>query len=230
MTPPRGLRDDMRPAVILAGGRSRRFGSHKALAPLDGRPMIAAVVDRLVVAGFAPIIAGPASLFAAFGHPVIEDADPFGGPLVALAHLWRRLPYERLLLVPCDMPRLAPDLLTAMWEMSAPYDLVATRGPKGPSPMPAVYTRATAEVAHAALRAGRRDLRVLMDGPLSCKLFGPAEMAKHDPTGASLTNVNYAHDLPRGSTLHSTPVCAQFGIPNNVVSNGELTPKRGCGS
>ena len=36
-----------RGAVILAGGASRRFGGDKALAPLDGKPLIAHVIGRL---------------------------------------------------------------------------------------------------------------------------------------------------------------------------------------
>ncbi|MEM2428359.1 MAG: NTP transferase domain-containing protein, partial [Candidatus Bathyarchaeia archaeon] len=37
----------MRTGIILAGGYSRRFGTVKALIPLNGKPMIVHVVERL---------------------------------------------------------------------------------------------------------------------------------------------------------------------------------------
>jgi len=42
-------------ALLLAGGRSRRMGKDKALIEVDGRAMIARVVDALVKAGREPI-------------------------------------------------------------------------------------------------------------------------------------------------------------------------------
>ena len=42
------------PVYVLAGGQSSRFGADKALAPLDGKPLILHVLEA-----FAPI-AGPA--------------------------------------------------------------------------------------------------------------------------------------------------------------------------
>ena len=42
-------------ALLLAGGRSRRMGKDKALIEVDGKAMIARVVDALVKAGREPI-------------------------------------------------------------------------------------------------------------------------------------------------------------------------------
>ena len=42
-------------SLLLAGGRSRRMGKDKALIEVDGKAMIARVVDALVKAGREPI-------------------------------------------------------------------------------------------------------------------------------------------------------------------------------
>lgn len=97
--------------AVLAGGRSRRFGSDKALAMLEGRALIdhsiAALepqVDGLVVCGR--------------GHPGViclpdrpaPDLGPLGGLCAALDH-GAHAGFDAVLSVPCDTPALPGDLL-----------------------------------------------------------------------------------------------------------------------
>jgi molybdopterin-guanine dinucleotide biosynthesis protein A len=74
--------------VILAGGRSRRMGGgDKGLLDLDGRPMLAHVVERLAPQVGRMVVSanGDPARFAAFGLPVVADtvAD-FPGPLAGV--------------------------------------------------------------------------------------------------------------------------------------------------
>ncbi len=78
--------------LILAGGQGRRMGGvDKALAPLDGRPLIAHAIARLApqCAALAINANGDAARFAAYGLPVIPDeiadAGPLAGVLAGLA-------------------------------------------------------------------------------------------------------------------------------------------------
>lgn len=43
-------------AVVLAAGRAERFGGDKVVAPLRGIPLVRHVVDRLALAGVAPVV------------------------------------------------------------------------------------------------------------------------------------------------------------------------------
>lgn len=78
--------------VILAGGRASRMGgADKPLLPLDARPILAHVIDRLApqVDRLALNANGPAERFAAFGLPVLPDRLPPGvedhpGPLAGI--------------------------------------------------------------------------------------------------------------------------------------------------
>jgi molybdenum cofactor guanylyltransferase len=76
--------------VILAGGGAVRMGgADKALMPLHGRPLLTHAVERLgpQVARLAISANGDAARFAAFGLPVLPDAQvmgPLGGVLAAL--------------------------------------------------------------------------------------------------------------------------------------------------
>lgn len=68
--------------ILLAGGRGRRFGGNKLLAPLaDGTPVVVAsaralagVVDRLVVV-VAAEAQETAAVLAAAGYPAVRCAD-----------------------------------------------------------------------------------------------------------------------------------------------------------
>jgi molybdopterin-guanine dinucleotide biosynthesis protein A len=67
--------------VVLAGGQSRRFGHDKAIALLDGRPLIEHVVFRAMPQVSALAISGRDY---GLGLPVIPDAAPSEGPLTGV--------------------------------------------------------------------------------------------------------------------------------------------------
>jgi molybdopterin-guanine dinucleotide biosynthesis protein A len=106
--------------LVLAGGRSRRFGAEKAVAPYLGRPMMDWSLDILAagcqtLAVNAPAGSGAAALAASKGLAVVSDAagDPDGPLSGVLAGLvWARNQGAGwLVTVPCDMPGLPDDLL-----------------------------------------------------------------------------------------------------------------------
>ena len=100
---------------VLAGGRSSRMGTDKALLTLNGRPLIARALAKLVGIAAAPaILAGTSPGNPALGAfaPLIFDIHPGCGPiggieaaLTASAHPWN-------LILPVDVPLLPRQLLT----------------------------------------------------------------------------------------------------------------------
>lgn len=89
--------------AILAGGASRRFGSDKALALYQGRPLIAHVAEALLAQCDALVICGRDW----GGHVAVADLPgpglgPMGGLCGALAHA-QGLGYDEVLAAPCDL-------------------------------------------------------------------------------------------------------------------------------
>jgi molybdopterin-guanine dinucleotide biosynthesis protein A len=89
--------------AILAGGTSSRFGSDKALALHQGRPLIAHVADALLAQCDALVICGRDW----GGHPSLADLPgpglgPMGGLCAALAHAARN-GFAEVLAAPCDL-------------------------------------------------------------------------------------------------------------------------------
>ncbi len=101
--------------VLLAGGRSQRMGRNKALLAVDGaggqtlwEHALAQLSDCCEQVFLLGSFAGlPENL--ACTH--IVDAEPFAGPLAALANPQWKPQTPWLLLIPVDMPALFPGLL-----------------------------------------------------------------------------------------------------------------------
>jgi molybdopterin-guanine dinucleotide biosynthesis protein A len=126
------------PAMILAGGRSRRMGGgDKGLLLLGDRPILGHVIDRIrpQVMALALNANGDPARFAALGLDVIPDpvpgfAGPLAGILAALSWAAEIAPNAtHVLTVPSDTPFLPRDLVLRLQAaIRAPGDpVVAAR-------------------------------------------------------------------------------------------------------
>src|SRR5256885_5530307 len=90
-------------AFILAGGKSTRMGTDKALVALDGRTLLARTLDlaRSVVTDVR--IVGDSGKFAAFA-PVVEDVFRECGPLGGIHAALRASSTELNLILAVDVP------------------------------------------------------------------------------------------------------------------------------
>lgn len=96
--------------VVLAGGKSSRFGSDKALAEFDGQTLLARAVDTLSGWCGYVVVAGrnsaPAPTLPDWPAP---DMGPLGG-LAAALHLARDEGYAAVLSLGVDSARVPDDL------------------------------------------------------------------------------------------------------------------------
>jgi molybdenum cofactor guanylyltransferase len=148
--------------VVIAGGRSLRFGGEKAVATLRGRPLLLWAVDRLARACSAVAVnarPGTASeeLARANGLVVLHDGprDP-DGPLAGIRAglAWaQHQGAAQLAVSPCDVP-LAPDDLYAKLRSAAGAGaaLAATRD--GRQPLCAIWPVDALPVVAAAIADG----------------------------------------------------------------------------
>jgi molybdopterin-guanine dinucleotide biosynthesis protein A len=97
--------------AVIAGGRSRRFGSDKALAVIDGRPMIDQVIGALVPQVDAVVISGRGWRDTVV---VADEGEGQLGPLYGLQAVLRfaaRKGFDAVVSVPVDTLPLPPDLV-----------------------------------------------------------------------------------------------------------------------
>lgn len=196
-------------AIVLAGGRAVRFGGAKLEATLDGAPLlehalriVAALADDVVVAGSTP-----ATNLGAHGGPIrqLADAEPFGGPLSALAGALVAIDADLALVVGGDMPGLQPDVLRSMLGRLAAddaTDAVILEAPAAdadtpPQVLPLAIRVATARrAATDAIVSGNRSLQRLLDR-LRVETIPATEWLQLDPSGRTLVDVDRPEDLER---------------------------------
>ena len=127
----------MRSGVIVAGGRSTRFGeSDKAVAELAGTPMIRRVADRL-----RPVVdelvvncredQQRAIRDALAGYPLTVsyalDTKPDRGPVAGIHDGLAAVESEYAAIVACDMPFVQPDVLSLLFERAEGHDAAVPR-------------------------------------------------------------------------------------------------------
>lgn len=101
-------------AIILSGGRATRMGgADKGLVPLQQKPLINHVINRLRPQVDEIIINANREItqYLALGYPVLQDENTdFLGPLAGFSLGLKHAKHDYLLTVPCDSPLLPPDL------------------------------------------------------------------------------------------------------------------------
>jgi len=117
-------------AVVLAGGRSSRFGSDKVRIRLGEHRMI-----DLVIAGIgegAPVIVvgpDPGSLPASVA--LVREQPPFGGPVAGLAAALPLVTTPLLAVLAADMPAAAAHLVDLVHGIQAHADGLVPVDPSG---------------------------------------------------------------------------------------------------
>ncbi|MEM7416704.1 MAG: molybdenum cofactor guanylyltransferase [Gemmatimonadota bacterium] len=146
--------------VVLAGGRSRRFGSDKAVAVWAGRTLVTRAADSLrslcddvvVVSSLHPDLPGVRT---------VPDTRPDEGPLAGIeAGLFvaEREDRDGVFVLACDMPAVDPEALRSLSEVfdgGRPVSAARAVEP-GFEPLCAIYPASYRAKASRLLDAGER--------------------------------------------------------------------------
>lgn len=190
--------------VVLAGGASSRFeGADKALAPLDGRPLLAHVVASLETAtGRAAVVAmrdrGRAGRYADVLPERTRFADDdasFEGPLAGLFGGLDALETGWAFVCGCDMPGLSPAAIEWLADRrDADVDAVVVRPPGGVRESLHALYRVDAALAVRGRLPAAAGPQALLDA-LPVREVPPTAAPPDVDLSASLANVNTRADL-----------------------------------
>ena len=184
-------------AVILAGGKSSRMGSNKALLDFGGRPLISVLVDRIrPITNQILISSNDPDPYEFLNLPVIPDQYRGHGPLAGLhaAMLWKEC--SLYIVLACDLPNLQAPLLRKIAVLAKGYDVAIPRTRDGLAhPLCAVYRRTCLpEVENSLLRGDNKMIEILLQSSLSIRWVGPEEGHFKD---TDLANINTPEDLQK---------------------------------
>jgi molybdopterin-guanine dinucleotide biosynthesis protein A len=187
--------------IVLAGGRSSRFGSDKMAADYQGRPLlfhaigsVSSVADQIVLV-LAPRATVPDDLPP--GVRIARDEEAYGGPLRGLAAGLAGVTTDLVLVAGGDMPRLSPTVLRKMCRTieSSDADAVALLEGAQRRPMPLVLRTRVRAGVDDALDRGERSLRGFLDAVRVTEI-PEATWRTSDPDGGTLLDVDRPGDLP----------------------------------
>ena len=200
-------------AIVLAGGRSSRFGGAKLQALVDGIPLLDRAVRATAEVAAEVIVVGPASgdvgLTELDGLPtgvrieIVLDPVAGAGPLVGLGTGLATVTGDLVIVVGGDMPRLEPSVLRAMLarlEVASAAggrspDAVLLGQPGGGRPLPMALRAADAQrVVDEAVGAGETSLHAAL-ARLTVVELPDDEWRRLDPAARSLLDVDTPADL-----------------------------------
>jgi molybdopterin-guanine dinucleotide biosynthesis protein A len=181
--------------AIMAGGKSSRMGTDKALVPLLGKPMIEQVLERVSGLGDEQIIiTNSPRKYRYLGLPLFSDIYENHGPLGGLHAALAKATYDHVLVVACDMPWLNHALLEYMVSIRRSADVIVPRWTRFPEPLHAVYSKACLEAVTTCLEAETLKL-IAFYSQVRVRYLEREELARFDSRGRSFANINTPEDL-----------------------------------
>jgi molybdopterin-guanine dinucleotide biosynthesis protein A len=194
MNPPAG--------IILAGGRSQRMGTNKALLPLPGQAsetLLAHLISTLApLCAETLVVARDPAQFAHIVLPddtrLIFDEKPGGGPLMGLYSGLTAMQSMTALVVAVDMPFVQPALLAFLLAHHQENTLLVPVVGGIPQVLLAIYPRSILPHIEALLAQGKRAPRALLEvAPVH--YIEEAQLRQVDPQLRSFVGVNTPQDL-----------------------------------
>ena len=186
-------------AIVLAGGRSRRFGRDKLAEPIDGRPLLHHAIDSVrPFASEVLVVVAPDALPAVPPDVlVVHDSSPFEGPLAGLLAGLGAAREPTVLVTGGDMPELmsqvAEALLAGLDATGKEAAVLFHAGQVRPLPM-AIRRNPAVAAAARLIEAGERRLRALTDA-LATTVIAEATWRALDPDGRTMRDIDTPDDL-----------------------------------
>jgi molybdenum cofactor guanylyltransferase len=193
MNPPAG--------IILAGGRSRRMGTNKALLPLPGQPSETFLSH--LISTLAPfcaevlVVSRDAAQFTDVVLPaarMVFDEQPGGGPLMGLSSGLQAMQSTTALVVAVDMPFVQPALLAFLLEHHEENTLLVPVVAGVPQILLALYPRSALPLIEPLVQQGKRAPRELL-AVAPVRYIEEAQLREVDPQLRSFVGINTPEDL-----------------------------------
>ena len=166
--------------ILLVGGASRRFGSPKALAQLDGETLAERAWRLLGETCDERIAVGKAADRLPLAFPVLDDESPVRAPLAGLVRGLRAAANDVCVCLPVDCPRLTAAAVLALAAACADAAVPQT------GPLPGAYRRSALPLLERKLAEGRLALR---------EAVAELDTRVVELDATSLVNVNTEEDL-----------------------------------
>lgn len=180
--------------IILAGGKSTRFGEDKALAIWEGKTFLEYAVRRIHELGLEPVVVTSRSRDYSFldcriERDIVQDMGPMGG-LYTAVHLF---PTHTLLALTCDMPSVSADLLRKLIDTHQSKNILTVYfdEDRGIYPFPGIYEQGVKNGLKLRLEMGLLSMTDLIQEITEKKLI------KINLSASDFGNINTKEDFQK---------------------------------
>ncbi|WP_203362606.1 molybdenum cofactor guanylyltransferase [Bacillus sp. REN10] len=156
--------------VVLAGGKSSRYGKPKMFEQLKGKPLYEYSLDALKHNKLHPlIISTNKDLLPKFPQTetrfVIEEEQHYQGPLFALHYIMSTITdVEWFFILASDMPYMTSAFVETMLSFTEDrYDAIVPSQPEKIQPLAAIYHRRSIDLAEQLLQQNKRSMQALLN-------------------------------------------------------------------
>lgn len=140
----------MKSGVVLAGGKSLRFGKDKALVQFEGKPLVKwvmevidEVVDEVILSLSSDAEVSKYLYAVGDNIKIVKDAKSDLGPISGLLSSFREAKGEYVAVAPCDSPFIMAELYKLLFEKADGHDGAVPYINNFWEPLHAVYRRET---------------------------------------------------------------------------------------
>ena len=186
--------------IVLAGGRSARFGRDKLAEPIGDRPLLHLAIEAVGNVAAEVIVVAPPDVDLDIPEHVrlVHDAMPYEGPLAGCLAGLTAAREPLVLVAGGDMPSLDPAVLgllvRGLEASSADAAFLEYRSRRQQLPF-ALRTGAGTDVTTRLLAQGERRLGAIAER-LTIRVLREAEWRPLDPEARTLRDIDEPGDLP----------------------------------
>lgn len=176
--------------LVLAGGKSLRYGTDKALVVYKGISLLKRAILLLKALQLNPVVVTRPDAEHSIGCELIYDKLSEKGPLGGIYTAMAVFKDTAFLILPCDMPKLTPKMLLDLLALHKPQFGVTAYSLKSKiQPFPGIYEPSILEIIQNKLKQDNLSMHDLMDRVPTKKVI----YWKGDQK--IFSNINYKKDL-----------------------------------
>ncbi len=147
-------------AAVLAGGKSKRFGSDKALYLYKDKPLIKWVLDSFIDSNDIFIVANQD--YPTFDTKIYSDIIASSGPLSGIYTGLSHAKNDWLAVAACDMPLLTVKYWQGLFRYTKGYQAVVITTEHGLEPLAALYHISILEIVKSQIESSEYSVQKLL--------------------------------------------------------------------
>ncbi len=139
--------------IILAGGKSSRMGTNKALLSLHNKKILEHIIEQMrLLTQDLIIIANEPTLYEPYGFPIYPDRYLGKGPLAGLETALYHMEGDVAVVTPCDTPFIHHTVYKQLLSHIQAYDAVVPKYDHRLHPLAGIYRTSVHPFIEANIR------------------------------------------------------------------------------